>query len=211
MQDLKNRQIIYGGTGAIGRELIDELVRLNADVTAIVRRKSDLPKEVKQVIVEDQSDSSTYKELLTDSDVYICIGTTNAKTPDEETYYRIDHDIPVSIAKASSDARSLHVVSALGANSNSRIFYNRTKGEMERDVKNTFDDVYIYQPALLLGDRDEKRAGESFAKWLFTTFSFLVPSKYKGIHHKTVALNMIQNAQALPEKKRWLSQEMRER
>ncbi len=211
MKDLKNKQVVFGGTGAIGRELLDILTNNGEEVIAIVRKEGNLPEAVEQVIVEDQTQGHLFQSMLKDADVYVCIGTTQAKTPNRDQYYRIDHGIPAAIADAAQESRSVHVVSALGANADSKMFYNRTKGEMERDVLESYPEAFIYQPSLLLGDREEKRTAEKIAKSFFSIFSFLIPKKYRGIHHATVAMNMYENKKALPEKRLWVSSEMLDR
>mgnify|MGYP001827686007 FL=1 len=122
--------------------------------------------------------------------VFSCIGTTKSKTPDELLYRKIDYGITIAAAQLckQNDIRAFIVVSAMGANPNSAIFYNKTKGEMERDVlKLQLAHCYILQPSLLGGKRVERRFGERFAQILMGLFGFLVPKDYKMIHPETIA------------------------
>ncbi len=106
----------------------------------------------------------------------------------------------VNLAKITSKnfATQFLVVSALGADPESHIFYNHTKGEMESSVKALpFTAVHIFQPSLLLGNRQEKRAGESFAAAAMRWFGFLLRGplrKYRPIQAKTVAKAMLEAA-----------------
>ncbi len=91
-------------------------------------------------------------------EVYVCIGTTKSKTPDKEKYKKIDKGIPVAAAKLSkqNNINTYVVISALGANSNSSVFYNKVKGEMQEEVlAQNIQNTYIFQPSLISGDREE--------------------------------------------------------
>ena len=108
-------------------------------------------------------------------------------------YHKIDYGIPVAAAKLAkaNNIKTILIVSALGADPGSRIFYNRIKGEMERDVfQQNIMNTYILQPSLIGGKRSEKRAGESIAKFLMGIFGFLVPRKYKMIGPEIIAKAM---------------------
>lgn len=197
---LESRAVVYGASGVTGRELVRQLIALNYSVTAVVRKRlDDFDSKVTQVVVHN--DQYNQGVLMKDADIFIAIGTTQAKTPDAEMYYHIDHDIPVMIASAAqmNQSRSLHVVSAKGADSQSKIRYNRFKGEMERDVQSAFPDAYFYRPSLIIGDRTEKRTGERVAIVLFNALDFLIPKSYKASPTQGIAKKMIHNAIDLPE------------
>jgi uncharacterized protein YbjT (DUF2867 family) len=126
--------------------------------------------------------------------VFCCIGTTKSKTPDKETYKKIDYGIPVTAAKLAKQngIDTFIVISALGADADSSIFYNKTKGEMQRDVINqNIEKTYILQPSLIIGDRDENRFGENVATFSMKIFGFLIPKKYKMIKAETIAEAMM--------------------
>jgi uncharacterized protein YbjT (DUF2867 family) len=80
----------------------------------------------------------------------------------------------------------------MGADSMSKVFYNKTKGEMERDLLlSEIPNTYILQPSLIGGSRTEIRIGERFAQWMMGSFNFLIPKKYKMIHPESIAKAMI--------------------
>lgn len=142
--------------------------------------------------------------------VFCCIGTTKAKTPNKELYRAIDYGIPVEAAKLAKQNSINHfiVISALGANSESKVLYNRLKGKMERDVlAQHIEHTHLLQPSLIVGERKEKRTGEDFSKHLMKLFGFLIPARYKMIHGKTIAKAMIQltrkpsNEEVIPSEK----------
>jgi uncharacterized protein YbjT (DUF2867 family) len=125
---------------------------------------------------------------------FCCIGTTKAKTPDKETYKKIDYGIPVTAARLTKQngIEKFIVISAMGAEENSGIFYNKTKGEMERDVlKQNIEKTYILQPSLIVGNRNESRLGEEIAIFFMKTIGFLIPKKYKMIKAETIAEAML--------------------
>jgi uncharacterized protein YbjT (DUF2867 family) len=125
------------------------------------------------------------------------LGTTIAKAGSKAAFIRVDQDYVLSFAKKSHSlgANGFFVVSSMGADSKSRIFYNKVKGQMEEGLKTlNFPILAIFRPSLLLGPRTEKRVGEKFAGWMMTTFSFAIPAKYKAIHVDQVARKMIEVA-----------------
>ncbi|WP_170266311.1 NAD(P)H-binding protein [Phaeocystidibacter luteus] len=205
---MESKYIIFGATGVIGTEL-QELLR-EANTLAVVRRKGSAIDGVREIVHTDLLDISPLSTELEDANVLIALGTTKAKTPDKEKYYQIDHDMPVHIAAQAKDsgARTVHVISAMGADPESRIFYNATKGKMERDVKEVFPEAYFYRPSLIMGDRDEMRIGESIAKGFFSLINTILPRKYRGIYPRKIARTIIDNCRQVPNKKIWENDDM---
>ena len=133
-------------------------------------------------------------------DVYCCLGTTIKKAGSQAAFRRVDHDYVVALAQAAKQAgaRRFLLVSALGANPRSRIFYSRVKGETEQDVGAVpFTAVHIFRPSLLLGARAESRPFERLA---FPLFKALTPvlagplRPYRPIAADAVARAMIRAA-----------------
>ncbi len=95
-------------------------------------------------------------------------------------------------------AEKMMVVSSLGANAKSMIFYSRVKGEVEAELKKlSLPHLFIFRPSLLLGNRSEHRAGEKTAASVYKVLSpiFSGPlKKYKGVEAKKVANAMMQTA-----------------
>ena len=122
-----------------------------------------------------------------DVDQVICaLGTTLRQTPAHDVYRSIDFEYPVTAARLALEHSAHHylVVSAVGADSRSRLFYNRTKGEMEDALKALrFRSLTIAQPSVLIGERAEPRLSEKIA-W---KLSFMTPSKYRPVHATSVA------------------------
>ncbi|MHA7055723.1 Rossmann-fold NAD(P)-binding domain-containing protein [Aquimarina sp. M1] len=149
-------------------------------------------------------------------DVFCCIGTTLAKTPNKGLYRAIDYGIPVTAAQLCqlNNMKTLIVISALGADPKSRVFYNRTKGEMEEAVLMLkIPKTHILQPSLISGKRDEKRIGEYVFKKIMKLVSpLLIGSlkKYQTINPQTIATAMVWLANNHYDHKRILSDEIKE-
>lgn len=191
--------IILGATGLTGGELLHKLLR--DDRYENIKLFSRSPIGVKNDKIEEHLGDLLQLEDYADSfkadEVYCCIGTTQSKTPDEETYHKIDYGIPVTAAKLAkqNEIPRFLVISALGADENSRFFYNRTKGEMERDVlAQEIKETYIFEPSLIAGKRDENRPFEAVSKTLMSVGNHLLIGplkKYRSIHAGTIADAMI--------------------
>lgn len=192
---MKNKAVIFGATGLTGGYLLEMLLQDDfwGEVVAVGRTAPKANHSKLKIVNADLLAGIDLVPHLKDvHSVFVCIGTTQAKTPDNETYEKIDYGIPVKVAKAAKEAgvgRYL-VVSAMGANAGSRIFYNRLKGRMERDVKANGPDCYIFRPSLIVGTRNEKRTGERLATALMKTFDFFIPKKYRATHAQTIAKAM---------------------
>ncbi len=188
--------IILGTTGLTGNLLLNDLLEDNSyDKLKLFSRSSvgiEHPKIEEHLI--DLFELNTHSEKFTADVVFCRIGTTKAKTPDKETYRKIDYGIPVKAAELAkkNGIDTYIVVSAMGADAGSRIFYNKVKGEMEAAVlEQEIPNTYILQPSIIGGKRAEKRAGESSAKFVFRTFAFLIPKKYRMIAPEDIAKAMV--------------------
>jgi nucleoside-diphosphate-sugar epimerase len=208
--------LIIGATGLTGNILLSQLLedeRYDKVVTLSRKRiQNRHPKHVNQLA--DLFDAATYTEYLKGDHLYICTGTTQAKTPDKKEYYRIEHDLPLevgTVAKANG-VRKIIVVSAIDANPTSKLSYNRGKGEMERDLEALgFQENYFVQPSLIGGKRNEKRALESLWKKIqkiIDPLFFGSLKKYRTIEPETIASAMIYIAVHGYEKSRIESDEL---
>ena len=137
---MRKTAIILGASGLTGSILLEKLINDDSyeSIKLFSRKKIEgLPKKVQQFI-GDILELENFKEDFKANEVFCCIGTTAKKTPNKETYKRIDFGITVTAAKLSklNNIQTFMVVSAMGANAKSSVFYNRTKGEMEQEVFN---------------------------------------------------------------------------
>jgi uncharacterized protein YbjT (DUF2867 family) len=186
--------LIAGSTGLIGSQLLALILEnpAYAKVTALTR--VDLPEHPKLTQIKVDFGHLGEKSLaLKADDVFCCLGTTMAKAGSKENFYQVDFYFPFLLAKTtrSVGAKNFMLVSALGADKSSSIYYNQVKGEIEEAISSVpFDAVHIFRPSLLLGDRSEKRSTEDAAKFFYRVFGFLIPKKYKAIQSIKVARAM---------------------
>ncbi len=192
--------IILGATGLTGSQLLQQLIKDPRYATIKLFSRSNVTSvtspKVEQYI-GDLLNLEQFRSDFTGDEVYCCIGTTKSKTPDKEQYKNIDFGIPLSAAKLAKEngIGSYAVVSAMGANANSAIFYNKVKGEMEAAVlAQNLDHTFILRPSLIGGDRKEARALEKFGLSLFKLISPLLIGplkKYRIVEAEAIANAMI--------------------
>ena len=197
----KNRKnaIIIGATGLVGGKLMHLLLEDDRykSITVLSRRELEITHPKLRTAIGDLLQLKDFTSEFYGDEVFCCIGTTAAKTPDRNRYREIDHGIPLNAARhcKQNGIGTFIVVSAKGANANSSLFYNRMKGEMERDVIAVgLQKTHIVQPALIGGKRNEKRPGEYFFKKLLSALDFLMIgplAAYKLILPETIARAMI--------------------
>jgi len=189
---------LVGATGLVGSYLLEELLNdpYFDTVRILIRRPLDITHSKLEKKIVDFNDSDSLLVALNNSDVLFCaIGSTMKKVKgDKEAYRKIDFDIPVKLARfcKMTGCEKFILVSSAGANSKSRNFYQRLKGETDEAVKEVgLKTIHIMRPSLLLGERKEFRLGENMGKALMTSLSFLIPAKYKAIQGKDVAKVML--------------------
>ena len=172
--------IVLGATGLVGGKLLGMLLN-EADYEKIKlfsRSSVTISNPKIEEHLGDLFQIERFTEDFTGDVVFCCIGTTKANTPDKEIYKKIDHGIPVQAAEIAkkNGIPMFQVISAMGANPTSSTFYNKVKGEMERDVLEVgVQQTFIFQPSLIGGNRTEKRFGERMAQIFMSIFSFLIP------------------------------------
>lgn len=210
--------IVLGATGLTGGLLLNRLQKDEQYSTIKLFSRSSIGysnSKIEEHLI-NLFELEKYEKQFTGDVVFCCIGTTKTKTPDEQTYRKIDYGIPVSAAKLAKKAAisKFLVISALGADVESPLFYNKTKGEMERDVlKENNSETYIFQPSLLAGERQEKRTLESLGKKLMKVGDYLLIGplkKYRSIQADTVTKAMIVVAAEGYHKARIESEEIKE-
>lgn len=193
--------LVAGASGLVGRAL---LARLAADpgvtrVHALVRRPLPLQAPALQQHVVD---FEALPALPPVDEVYLALGTTIATAGSREAFRAVDFDASLAVARAAvaAGAQRLGLVSALGADARSRVFYNRVKGELEDALSQLpLQALVIARPSLLLGDRDglgqPRRRGEHLAAYLDRWLRTLLPAGLRGIAAGDVAAAL---ASALP-------------
>jgi uncharacterized protein YbjT (DUF2867 family) len=200
------KALIVGSTGLIGGFCLQALIDdpQYREVIAVVRKpllKTD--RKLKTIITKFDNLESELSNVHID-DVYCCLGTTIKKAGTKDAFRKVDLGLVATIAELmkKQGAEQLLVISALGANKDSKVFYNRIKGEMEAAVQKLgYSCLRIIRPSLLLGPRKEFRLGEKAAILLTPLLKpFLLGSlkKYRPVEAEKVAHFMVKVALLKP-------------
>jgi len=195
--------LIVGASGLVGGHLLQLLLvdGTYSRVTVVTRKPLgfDHPKLLECVVNFDQLDR--HQNVMNGKDVFCCLGSTIKKAGSQEAFRKVDFTYVIQMASISqkNGARQFLVISSLGADIHSRIFYNRVKGEMEDAVaKIPFEAVRIFRPSLLLGDRRESRPVEALGIFFVKALSVLLfigsMRRYRPIHAHIVANAMLRVA-----------------
>ncbi len=191
--------LIAGASGLVGRHLLDQLLAAPEydRVVSLGRRKLDIahPK-LEQMIVDFAALDQAAANLHCD-DAFCCLGTTIKQAGSRENFRAVDQAAVLAFAWTAqrTGARRFIVVSALGADPHSRVFYNRVKGETEEALLVlAFDTLAIFRPSLLLGPRSRPRLGERVMAailWFAEPMMFGRLRKYRAIEAAAVARAML--------------------
>ena len=188
--------LIAGATGLTGKHLIEFLLAdaRYASVHALVRKAA---LQVHPKLSEQVIDFESLPKLPKADDAFCCLGTTIRKAGSQAAFRKVDFDYVVHFAAASKAAgvKRFLVVSALGANAKSGVFYNRVKGEMENALKAiSFESLHIFRPSFLIGKRAEARLGERVGIAVFSALAPLMigpARKVRPVEAKAVARGMV--------------------
>jgi len=191
--------LIAGASGLVGSELLQLLLNGNDydKVIAFVRRPMEFshPRLIQEIV--DFKRLTEFSPAIAVTDVFCTLGTTIKKAGSQEAFRNVDHDYVVGMGKLSEriGVQQFLVVSSMGADASSRIFYNRVKGEMEMAVQQlNIPSIFIFRPSLLIGKRSEFRLGERIAQVMMGGLGFLFIGglkKYRPIPASTVANAML--------------------
>jgi uncharacterized protein YbjT (DUF2867 family) len=192
--------VVFGATGLVGKELIKALLE-NIDfenITAVVRKQLVLTDpRLKQIKLSDFSKLLDLRDKLKAGIFFCCVGTTIKTAGSKEEFAKVDLEIPKNIARLAESLSipSLIAISSIGADAGSSNFYLKTKGEMEKAVREIYHgNLKFVRPSLLMGNRDEFRFGEKVSAAFMKGFGWLFAGpikKYKGIYASDVAYAMI--------------------
>jgi uncharacterized protein YbjT (DUF2867 family) len=189
--------VLVGASGLVGAECLALLLADPAVARVVVLARRTLegvsasPKLVAHVVDFDHLE--TQADLFTADQMICCLGTTIGQAGSKERFRAVDFGIPLALAKLGAERGVRHflLVSALGADARSRVFYNRVKGQLEDALSPLpFRSLSIVRPSLLLGERREFRLGERIAQRL----AFLMPGKYAAIRARDVAAALVRLA-----------------
>jgi uncharacterized protein YbjT (DUF2867 family) len=187
------RALLAGASGLVGRELLRELLADGsiARVHVLVRR--ELPQRDPK-LTQHIVDFAALAALPAIDEAYIALGTTIKVAGSQAAFRAVDADAVLAVARAAraAGARRLGVVSAMGADAHSRVFYSRVKGETEQALAQLgFATLVIARPSMLVGDRtalgQPVRRGEEIAAHVSRWLGFAIPANYRPIEAVRVA------------------------
>jgi uncharacterized protein YbjT (DUF2867 family) len=187
------RVALAGATGLVGRALLEGLLADEsvAVVHALGRRAPGIthPKLTAHVV-----DFAALPQLPTLDEVYLSLGTTIKVAGSRAAFRAVDFDANLAVARAAlaAGARSAGLVSSMGADARSRVFYSRVKGELEEALAQVpFQGIVIARPSLLVGDREvlgqPARPLERVSLAVSRVLGPLVPANYRPIPAADVA------------------------
>ncbi|MGE4290205.1 MAG: NAD-dependent epimerase/dehydratase family protein [Salinivirgaceae bacterium] len=192
--------LVLGATGLVGSALVDQLLMDDAyeKVILFLRRSSGKQSEKLIEHIIDFDDPDSWKHLVKGDVLFSAFGTTIKKAGSQENQFRIDYTYQYQMAEMAKNngVTTCVLVSSAGADSKSRIFYSRIKGQLDDAVQKLgFENLVVLKPSVLVGPRKETRFGETMGivvgRWL-TCLPGL--KKYKPIEVVTVAKAMINGA-----------------
>ena len=196
---MTKKALVIGATGLIGRNLVFELLKSSeySMVTVFARRDMVIKHDKLNQILLDFDDLSDHGNDMLVDDVFCCLGSTKAKTPDLELYRMIDFEYPLLVARMAQErgAKQFFLVSSLGASKDSSVFYSKLKGEVEDAIASlNYKSFHVFRPSLLLGWRKESRPLETVSQFLMRVLNplFIGPLRlYKAIKGASVAKAML--------------------
>lgn len=191
--------IVIGATGLVGEELVNQLIESKEydAIKLFVRKPASFahPKVQEQIINFDQPESWT--SLVVGDALFSTLGTTIKTAKTKENQYRVDYTYQYEFAKAAS-ANGVPVyvlISSLGANAKSAVFYSRMKGELDEAVaKLPFRKTIIVRPSILDGNRKEKRPMEKISLAIMRRLSRVIMKQYRPTPVDLLATKMIEES-----------------
>lgn len=202
------KAIILGSTGLVGSCVLKQLLENKeyAEIITLNRRPSGISHTKLKEHLVDFEQPATWQDIVRGDVLFSCLGTTIKAAGSKQAQYRVDYTYQFQTAQAAAanGVQKFSLVSSAGADSASKMFYSRIKGELDENVQELdFKIVRILRPSLLVGKRVEKRAGEELAYLLGRTLLPLIPGlrKYKPIPAETVARALINSVEEQPQQR----------
>jgi uncharacterized protein YbjT (DUF2867 family) len=218
MERIDKTAILFGPTGAVGREVLQLLLGDHRYEKVIAFSRKVLPIEHPklEVVLDTLSNLDKLSDRIMGDDLFCCLGTTSRKAGSREAFKKVDLEMPVALARIASGngVEGFIVISSVGAGKPGRGFYLDVKTEMENSViQYDFKRLAIVRPSLLLSKREEFRISEEAGKVLNSALGWAMSGsmkKYKGIQTSDVARAMIEIMNMEKPNLIWESDELQE-
>lgn len=192
--------MLVGATGLVGQQVLQKALaseRVRRVVAPTRRALPPHPRLINPVVDFDRlPDDAPWWAV----DAVVCtLGTTLKVAGSQTAFYRVDHDLPLRVAQLAlrHGAQAYALNSALGADPRSRVFYSRTKGELERDLRAlAYPSLTLVRPGLIGGERHESRPAEQIGVRVSQWLRPLLPPRYRVVPAERIAHHLLQAALA---------------
>lgn len=187
--------LIAGATGLVGKAALTQASvdpRFDRVIALMRRPLPPLPK-VEQWLAREESLLSGLRSEHVDA-VICCLGTTIKTAGSKAAFRHVDYDLVVGLGRwaKAQGVPVFCVVSSIGADPSSRVFYSRVKGEMEQALAGLgLRTLYIFHPSILTGPRVERRLGERIGIAVMRFFAPVLPKRYRPMPHDVLAQALI--------------------
>ena len=192
--------MLVGATGLVGQSVLQQALASPAVRSVVAPSRRALPPHAKLINPVVDFDDLPEDAPWWAVDAVICtLGTTIKKAGSQAAFYKVDHDLPLRVAELARrhGARAYALNSALGADAGSRVFYGRTKGELERDLQALgFPSLTFVRPGLIGGERAESRPAEQLGVRLSGWLQPVLPARYRVVPAERIAFHLLQAALA---------------
>ena len=196
---LRTKSLVVGSKGLIGSSIVTQLLERKESVIALVRTDETSTNSLLDFHKVNFDDLKFSNDFFSDvKDLFICLGTTIKKAGSEDAFQKVDVTYCKQIAKEAlqGGVKNLSIVTSVGSDSNSKNFYLKSKGLIEKQILELdFESISIYRPGLLIGPRDEFRLGEFIGQKIspYLIDPLLIGSlrKYRSINGDKLAKAMI--------------------
>ena len=201
----KKTALLFGGSGMVGGHCLHQLLDspIYEKVISFGRKKLLVEDEKLEQHLIDFDQLDKYKKLIKGDDLFCCLGTTIKKAGSKSAFKKVDLEYPKRIAELAVEngVNQFILVSSVGADRNSSVFYSQVKGELEDEVMQMdFWATHVLQPSLLLGERKESRPLERVGVMISQRLDNFIGSflgKYRPVKGEDVASAMLVVAQNL--------------
>lgn len=204
MSNNSKTAIVLGASGLVGSFLLDMLLNSEAYSSVVIFVRKDTGKKHSKLIqyIIDFNQLNSYTDLVQGDDLFCCLGTTIKQAKSREAFKEVDYGYPVQFAEMAkkNGVKQYLLVTSIGANAKSSVFYLKTKGECEQAIKEIdIPSTSVFRPASLLGARKEVRPLEKVSEGVLKVASFFLVGKlkkYKPVQAEQVAYAMYSVAQS---------------
>jgi uncharacterized protein YbjT (DUF2867 family) len=194
------RLMLVGATGLVGQSVLRQALAHPQVTQVVAPTRRPLPLHAKLLNPVVDFDTLPLDAAWWAVDAVVCtLGTTIKQAGSQAAFRRVDHDLPLQVAQIAlrHGAKAYALNSALGADAASRVFYSRTKGELERDLQTLgYPSLTFVRPGLIGGERREVRVGEQIGVTVSQWLRPLLPKRYRVVPAERIAFHLLQAALA---------------